>query len=43
MVANEQILTTLEDIDENDEITYARKDWRFYLMKNLGYCINIFL
>ena len=26
MVINEQILSTLEDIDENDEITYARED-----------------
>ena len=26
MVVNEQILSTLEDIDENDEITYARED-----------------
>lgn len=26
MVANEQILSTLEDIDKNTEITYARQD-----------------
>ena len=26
MVVNEQILSTLEDIDKNTEITYARQD-----------------
>ena len=44
MVVNEQILSTLKDIDENDKITYVEEIARvFSFDEQFGHCINIFL